>query len=116
MRLGPPDKVASQQAAWDRGQQILRLRAAGMTYTSIAKAMGLSPCRVRQIAIRGKTTAPIEVWLAANLTPYDFAKALIGEKDADWLMRQPKRVKLQARGRLQQWAREYTDWLNVGAR
>lgn len=69
-----PLEVAEQQVVWWRYKRVVALRDSGMTYTAVAKALGLSIERTRQIYTKGKyrtyKTSPAERYLAQLVTTH----------------------------------------------
>ena len=61
-----PSYIANRQIAWERQTMVARVKASGVTYTEIARFLGVSVERVRQLCRRGQKLAsmsPIEAYL-----------------------------------------------------
>lgn len=61
-----PKHIADLQIVWERRAQAVRMRELGFTYKQIAKRMGVSVERARQIhlaaALGDKVTPPVVKW------------------------------------------------------
>jgi hypothetical protein len=63
--LGFGDDVVERQVAWERGQQVLRLRYSGLSYRDIGEILGVTRQRACQIAHKARcaTAHPPVGWV-----------------------------------------------------
>jgi hypothetical protein len=113
--ISAPNRLVKRQVNWEIGQQIIRARQHGVTYKVLARSIGLSIDRMRQLEYKAQRvkTPPVEQYLRGGCiaATTEFRRELSGPEIASRLRDVAKRQaeKADEERRRDEWMVEHSE-------